>query len=51
MSIKDNVLATYMGNGDSALTGYYPAWVDNLADPFYGEGARLPRYSCISLRS
>jgi hypothetical protein len=41
MSIKDNVLATYLGNGDPALTGYYPAWLDNLADDATVEGSLL----------
>ena len=41
MSIKDSVLATYLGNGDPALTGYYPAWLDNLADDATVEGSLL----------
>jgi hypothetical protein len=41
MSIKGNVLATYLGSGDPALTGYYPAWLDNLADDATVEGSLL----------
>ena len=41
MSIKGNVLATYQGSGDPALTGYYPAWLDNLADDATVEGSLL----------
>jgi len=41
MSIKGNVLATYLGSGDPALTNYYPAWVDNLADDATLEGSLL----------
>ena len=32
---------TYMGSGDPALTGYYPAWLDNLADDATVEGSLL----------
>ena len=41
MSIKGNVLATYLGSGDPALTDYYPAWLDNLADDATVEGSLL----------
>ena len=39
MTIKGNVLATYLGSGDPTLTGYYPAWLDNLADDATVEGS------------
>ena len=32
---------TYMGSGDPALTNYYPAWLDNLADDATVEGSLL----------
>lgn len=32
---------TYMGGGDPALTNYYPAWLDNLADDATVEGSLL----------
>ena len=41
MSIKGNVLATYLGSGDPALKDYYPAWVDKLADDATVEGSLL----------
>jgi hypothetical protein len=41
MSIKGNVVATYLGRGDPALAGYYPAWLDNLADDVTLEGSLL----------
>ena len=41
MTIKGNVLATYLGSGDPTLTGYYPAWLDNLADDAILEGSLL----------
>jgi hypothetical protein len=41
MSIKGDVAATYLGNGDPALTGYYPAWLENLADDATVEGSLL----------
>ena len=41
MSIKGNVRATYLGSGGPALTGYYPAWLDNLADDATVEGSLL----------
>ena len=31
----------YLVNGDPALTDYYPAWVDNLADDAIVEGSML----------
>ena len=41
MSINGNVPATYSGSGDPALAGYYPAWLDNLADDATLEGSLL----------
>ena len=41
MSMKDKVLATYLGRGDPALTNYHPAWLDNLADDATLEGSML----------
>ena len=41
MSIKDNVLAQYLGSGDPALKDYYPAWLDNMADDATVEGSML----------
>ena len=41
MSVDGNVLATYLESGDPALTGYYPAWLDNLADDATVEGSLL----------
>ena len=41
MSVDGNVLATYLVSGDPALTGYYPAWLDNLADDATVEGSLL----------
>jgi hypothetical protein len=41
MSIKGKELATYLGSGDPALTDYYPAWLDNLADDATVEGSLL----------
>jgi hypothetical protein len=35
------VPATYSGSGDPALTGYYPKWLDNLADDVTLEGSLL----------
>ena len=32
---------TYMGSSDPALTDYYPAWLDNLADDVTVEGSLL----------
>ena len=41
MSIKGNVPAIYLGSGNPALVGYYPAWVDNMADDAILEGSLL----------
>ena len=41
MSTKENVLPQYLGSGDPALKGYYPAWVDNMADDATVEGSML----------
>lgn len=41
MSIKGDVLPQYLGSGDPVLTGYYPKWVDNLADDATLEGSML----------
>jgi hypothetical protein len=41
MSIKGNVPAQYLGSGDPALEGYYPAWVNNMADDATVEGSML----------
>jgi hypothetical protein len=41
MSVKETVLPTYLGRGDPALAGYYPAWLDNLADDVTLEGSLL----------
>ena len=41
MSIKDNVVAQYLGSGDPALKDYYPAWLDNIADDATVEGSML----------
>ncbi len=41
MSIKGNVPVTYLGRGSPALVGYYPAWVDNMADDAILEGSLL----------
>src|SRR5262249_27246199 len=32
MSIKGSVRAKYLGGDEPALKGYYPAWLDNMAD-------------------
>src|SRR5215472_12519275 len=34
-------IPTYLGSGDTALTNYYPAWLDNLADDATVEGSLL----------
>ncbi len=34
-------IPTYLGSGDPALTHYYPAWLDNLADDATVEGSLL----------
>ena len=41
MSTSASVLPQYLGRGDSALEGYYPAWVNNLADDVTVEGSML----------
>jgi hypothetical protein len=41
MTIKDDVLAQYTGNGDPALKDYYPEWVNNMADDATVEGSML----------
>jgi hypothetical protein len=41
MPIKEKVLATYLGSGDPALAGYFPAWLNNLADDVTLEGSLL----------
>ena len=41
MSITGNVLPQYLGPGDPALKGYYPAWVKNMADDATVEGSML----------
>jgi hypothetical protein len=41
MSVESNVLATYLGSGDPTLTGYYPRWLDTLADDATVEGSLL----------
>src|SRR5260221_3472170 len=41
MSIKGNVPAQYLANGDPALKDYYPAWLDNMADDATVEGSML----------
>ena len=41
MSIKGDVPPQYLGSGNPALAGYYPKWVDNLADDATLEGSML----------
>jgi hypothetical protein len=41
MSTKGNVTAQYLAHGDPALKGYFPAWVNNLADDATVEGSML----------
>lgn len=41
MSSKENVPAQYLAHGDPALQGYFPAWVNNLADDATVEGSML----------
>ncbi|HKR09035.1 MAG TPA: hypothetical protein VJS39_07600 [Gemmatimonadaceae bacterium] len=44
MSIKNEVLATYEGAGDTGrgfTTNYYPTWIDNLADDVTIEGSLM----------
>jgi hypothetical protein len=41
MSLEAGVHAEYMGNDEPNLKGYYPKWVDNLADDVTLEGSLL----------
>ena len=41
MSTKANMTAQYLAHGDPALKGYYPAWVNNMADDATVEGSML----------
>ena len=41
MTTKGEVLPQSLGSGDPALVGYYPKWVDNLADDATLEGSML----------
>ena len=41
MSTKGNMTAQYLAHGDPALKGYYPAWVNNMADDATVEGSML----------
>ena len=41
MSTTGNVRAQYLAHGDPALKGYFPAWVNNLADDATVEGSML----------
>jgi hypothetical protein len=41
MSSKGNIPATYLGGGNPALVGYYPEWVDNMANDAILEGSLL----------
>ena len=41
MSIKSNARPQYLGSGDPALTDYYPAWVNNIAEDATVEGSML----------
>ena len=41
MTTKGEVLPQYLGSGNPALVGYYPAWVDNMADDAILEGSLL----------
>jgi hypothetical protein len=41
MSTKQEVHATYLGSDDPSLSGYYPKWLDNLADDAVLEGSLL----------
>ena len=49
MSTRGNVPATYQGSGNPALVGYYPAWVDNMADDALLECSLSAR--CMTARS
>jgi hypothetical protein len=41
MSIKGNVRAICLGTDDPSLTGYYPKWLDNMAEDATLEGSLL----------
>ena len=41
MSTKATVPAQYLAPGDPALQGYFPAWLNNLADDATVEGSML----------
>ena len=41
MSIEGNAVPQYLGNGDPALKGYFPAWVNNIAADATVEGSML----------
>src|SRR6478735_7815161 len=41
MSTSASVLPQYLGSGDPALKGYYPAWVNNIAADATVEGSML----------
>ena len=41
MTTKGTMTAQYLAHGDPALKGYYPAWVNNLADDATVEGSML----------
>jgi hypothetical protein len=41
MSVKADVHATYLGNEAPSLIGYYPNWLDNMADDAVLEGSLL----------
>lgn len=41
MSINRDVVAQYLGGGDPALKGYYPPWLENMADDATVEGSML----------
>lgn len=41
MSSNGDAVPTYMAGGDPALQGYYPKWLDNLAEDATLEGSLL----------
>jgi hypothetical protein len=41
MSIKGNVRAKYLGSDEPSLAGYYPAWLDKMAEDAILEGSLL----------
>jgi len=41
MATSASVLPQYLGSGDPALKGYYPAWVNNIAADATVEGSML----------